>query len=69
MTIKRNTIKPMQRIHRPSGQDRIPGSTKRRTFVANGSVYSHESDLEKITNKQYRACGANLNKKGLGKHE
>lgn len=48
---------------RPSGEDIIPGTNKRRTFVSNENVYSHESDLEKITNKQYRAAGANLKKK------
>lgn len=63
MTIKTSANKPIPYIRRPSGQDKIPGTNKRRTFVSNGSVYSHESDLDKITNKQYRACGANLKKK------
>lgn len=49
--------------HRPSGEDIIHGTNRRRTFVSNPNVYSHESDLEKITNKQYRAAGANLKQK------
>lgn len=40
------------------GLTRIPGTNKVRTYCANASQYSRESDLEKITSKQYRAVGA-----------
>lgn len=38
------------------GLDRIPGTNKVRTYCANALQYSRESDLEKITSKQYRAA-------------
>lgn len=40
------------------GLERIPGTNKVRTYCANALQYSRESDLEKITSKQYRAVGA-----------
>ncbi|MGM9628949.1 MAG: hypothetical protein ACI3V4_12835 [Faecousia sp.] len=39
------------------GDDRIPGTNKIRTYCANASLYSKESDLRKITSSQYRTTG------------
>jgi len=36
----------------------IPGTGKIRTSTPSANLYSRESDLEKITAKQYRAAGA-----------
>ena len=36
----------------------IPGTGKIRTSIPGANQYSKESDLEKITSKQYRAAGA-----------
>ena len=36
------------------GADRIPGTNKIRTYCANASLYSKESDLKKIASSQYR---------------
>lgn len=36
----------------------IPGTGKIRTSIPGANLYSRESDLEKITAKQYRAAGA-----------
>lgn len=36
----------------------IPGTGKIRTSIPAENLYSQESDLEKITAKQYRAAGA-----------
>ena len=45
-------------IEEQRGLQRIPGTNKVRTYVGNPNQYSKESDLEKITAKQYRAAGA-----------
>lgn len=40
------------------GADRIPGTDKVRTYCANSSLYSKESDLKTIISNEYRAFGA-----------
>ena len=39
--------------------DLIPGTNKIRTYCANSSLYSQESDLEKITRSHHRVENAN----------
>ena len=42
--------------------DRIPGTSKIRTYCADASLYSHESDLKNIT-RTSRYCNENSAKK------
>ena len=39
------------------GKDVIPGTNKVRTYCANASLYSKESDLKRIMSKRYSTLG------------
>ena len=51
-------FQPKRVLKEIRGLERILGTNKVRTYVANPNQYSKESDLEKITSKQHRAAGA-----------
>ncbi len=44
------------------GAERIPGTDKVRTYCANTSQYSQESDLDNIIRRQRHSVGANKRK-------